>query len=291
MEKVFASVRFSSPLPVAVARTSQNPFRYLPYYQKSCLKMRYLTIVFFSFLLIQCSIKNKIEDGKSENFKVDTLTYFDQRRERKIPIAVYQPKNSKNLNQIPIIFSHGYGENNGKDYFEAYSYLTEFLASKGYFIVSVQHELKTDELLAMTGKLQETRRPNWERGAQNIFFVLQEMKKNYPNLNYQKLALIGHSNGGDMTVLFAHKYPNLAEKIISMDNRRMELPRVAKPKIYTLRSKDYPADDGVLPNEEEKRKYGITVEFTNINHSNMDNDANTEERKYMNEKILEYLKH
>ena len=76
-----------------------------------------------------------------------------------------------------------------------------------------------------------------------------------------------------------------------MDNRRMELPRVAKPKIYTLRSKDYPADDGVLPNEEEKRKYGITVQFTNINHSNMDNDANTEERKYMNEKILEYLKH
>ena len=26
MEKVFASFRFSSPLPVAVARTSQSPF-------------------------------------------------------------------------------------------------------------------------------------------------------------------------------------------------------------------------------------------------------------------------
>ena len=26
MEKVFASVRFTSPLPVAVARTSQSPF-------------------------------------------------------------------------------------------------------------------------------------------------------------------------------------------------------------------------------------------------------------------------
>ena len=33
-------------------------------------------------------------------------------------------------------------------------------------------------------------------------------------------------------VLFAHKYLNLADKIISMDNRRMELPRVSKPKIY-----------------------------------------------------------
>ena len=57
--------------------------------------MRYLTIIFFSFSLIQCSIKNKIEDGKSENFKVDTLTYFDQSRERKIPIAIYQPKTLK----------------------------------------------------------------------------------------------------------------------------------------------------------------------------------------------------
>ena len=107
--------------------------------------MRYFAILLISFLFIQCSVKHKIDAGKSESFKVDTLTYFDQSRNRKIPVAIYQPNNSKDLNKIPIIFSHGYGENNGKDYIEAYSYLTEFLASKGYFVVSVQHELKTDE--------------------------------------------------------------------------------------------------------------------------------------------------
>lgn len=252
--------------------------------------MKYLPIILLSFLFIQCSVKTKIIEGHSENLKLDTLTYFDLARNRRVPVAIYQPENPRDLNNIPIIFSHGYGENNGKDYLEAYSYLTEFLSSKGYFVVSAQHELKTDELLAMTGKLQETRRPNWERGVQNIFFVLQEMKKDYPNLNYQKLALIGHSNGGDMTVLFAHQYPSFVEKVISMDNRRMELPRGSKAKIYTLRSNDYPADDGVLPNEDEKIKYGITVDFTNINHGSMDNDANLEERKYMTEKILEFLK-
>lgn len=107
---------------------------------------------------------------------------------------------------------------------------------------------------------------------------------------FKLLALIGHSNGGDMTVLFAHKYPELASKIISMDNRRMELPRTSTPKIFTLRPKDYPADENVLPTDEELRRYHITVQFTNVNHSNMDNDANKTERRYLNTKILEYLK-
>ena len=149
--------------------------------------MKFPSILITIFLLVQCSVKTKISENSTKNFKFDTLTYFDQSRSRKIPVAIYQPKNLKIANNIPIIFSHGYGENNGKDYLEAYTYLTEFLASKGYFVVSVQHELKTDELLAMTGKLQETRRPNWERGAQNIFFVLKQMEKNYPNLNYKNL--------------------------------------------------------------------------------------------------------
>jgi len=254
--------------------------------------MKNILIIILSLILIQCSTNNRVISSENEKkeFKLDTLSLFDQNRNRKIPIAIYQPKDIKKANKIPIIFSHGYGENNGKDYLEAYNYLTEFLASKGYFVVSIQHELKTDELLAMTGKLQETRRPNWERGSQNIFYVLQKIKQDYPQLKYNELTLIGHSNGGDMTVLFAHKYPNLVSKIISMDNRRMELPRASKPKMFTLRSKDYPADENVLPNNEELKKYDITVQFTDINHSSMDNDANETEREYLKTKILEYLK-
>ncbi len=255
-------------------------------------KSKNIFIIILSLTLISCSTNKHIISKANENqeFKLDTLKLYDQQRNREIPIAIYQPKDSKKSNLIPIIFSHGYGENNGKDYLRDYTYLTEFLASEGYFVVSVQHELKTDELLAMTGKLQETRRPNWERGAENIFYVLQVIKEEYPQLKFSELSLIGHSNGGDMTVLFAHKYPNLASKIISMDNRRMELPRTSNPKIYTLRSKDYPADEGVLPTEVELKKYNITVQFTEINHSNMDNDANEKERKYLTTKIFEYLR-
>lgn len=254
--------------------------------------MKQFLIIILSLILINCSTNKKKISQKIEktDFQLDTLTLLDRKRNREIPIAIYQIKDLKKSNKIPIIFSHGYGENNGKDYLRDYTYLTEFLVSNNYFVISIQHELETDELLAMTGKLQETRRPNWERGAQNILFVLLEIKNKYPELKYNELSLIGHSNGGDMTILFAHKYPKLVNKIISLDNRRMELPRTSNPKIFSLRSRDYPADENVLPTEEELKKYDITIQFTDINHNDMDNDANKTERKYLTTKILEYLK-
>lgn len=224
----------------------------------------------------------------NQDFKCDTFIYFDSSRNRKIPVAVYTPNHAVKSNKIPVIFSHGWGENKGGDYF-AYSYLTEFLASKGYFVVSIQHELPTDEMLAMDGNFQVTRKPNWERGSQNILFVVHKMKKDFPDLKYNKLTVIGHSNGGDMTALFTTKHPELVDKVITMDNRRMPLPRTRHPKIYTLRSNDYPADEGVLPTEGEQKKYGIMVDFTPVNHGNMDNDATPEERKYMTQKIIKYL--
>lgn len=253
--------------------------------------MKKILIITLGLLLIQCSSgkKSATGDGSGSEFSLDTITCFDQSRNRNIPVAIYQPKDKNVANNIPVIFSHGYGENKGGDYL-LYSYLTEFLASKGYFVISIQHELPTDELLAMDGNLRETRLPNWERGVRNILFVLDRMKEGYPILEYENSVLIGHSNGGDMTVLFAHEYPDLVKKIISMDNRRMELPRTSNPRIFTLRSDDYPADEGVLPTDEESEKYGITIEYTDINHSNMDDDANTEERKYLTGKIWEYLK-
>jgi pimeloyl-ACP methyl ester carboxylesterase len=221
--------------------------------------------------------------------KLDSLELFDKVRNRKIPVAIYHPKSDTKINnQQLIIFSHGYGENKGGDN-RIYSYLTEHLASLGYFVISIQHELPTDDLLPMEGDLKVTRRPNWERGTQNILYVLNEFKTIKPELDFKHLTLIGHSNGGDMTALFATKYPKLVYKIITMDNRRMPLPRVKHPIIYTLRSGNYEADKDVLPNEQEQKKYGMTVQFTSINHSDMDNDATTEERKIIFTHIEKYL--
>jgi predicted peptidase len=248
--------------------------------------------ILLCLLLINCSGSKKTNSQVSNTIypvKLDNIEMFDKSRNRKIPLALYYPKTDKKINnQQVVIFSHGYGENKGGDNM-IYSHLTENLASKGYFVVSIQHELPTDDLLAMEGNLKITRRPNWDRGVENILYVLNELKKSNPELDFKHLTLIGHSNGGDMTALFATKYPKLVYKAITMDNRRMPLPRVSEPKIYTLRSSNYLADEGVLPTEQEQKKYGIKVQLTPVTHSDMDNDATTEQRKILNTYIEEYI--
>ncbi|MDQ0594359.1 putative esterase [Chryseobacterium ginsenosidimutans] len=256
--------------------------------------MKYKLLLFLSIILflINCSCKKNISQHGKYEVKVDTLTMFDKTRNRKVPIAFFSPKtNKKIIKQQVVIFSHGYGANKGGDYM-IYSYLTKDLALRGYFVVSIQHELPTDELIPTEGKPQIVRMPFWERGAENILFVLNELEKIKPELDYKHLTLIGHSNGADMTALFANKYPNLVYKIITMDNRRMYLPRTSVPKIYTLRSNDYPADEGVLPTAEEQKRFNITVQATNINHGKMDDKGNDTEKntliffieRYLNEK-------
>ncbi|MCL7987256.1 hypothetical protein M8998_04795 [Sphingobacterium sp. lm-10] len=216
--------------------------------------------------------------------------FFDKTRNRQIPLAYYIDEQKKPVKfQKIAIISHGYGQNQGGDYLQ-YSYLANSLAQEGYFVISIQHELPSDELLSMEGKFLETRMPNWKRGMENIHFVLSTLKEQHTNLEFNDVTLIGHSNGGDMSVLFAHEYPLLIHKVISLDNRRMPLPRVTSPKIYSIRSNDYPADDGVLPSEEEAANLGMTIQFVDINHSNMDDDATAEERAMILSYIQQYLK-
>jgi pimeloyl-ACP methyl ester carboxylesterase len=246
-----------------------------------------IVLLFFPFLLFSSCLTNKKATGnQTYSFELNTLTLLDESRQREIPIARYSPKID---NPKIVIFSHGYGENKGGDYL-AYSYLTEFIASKGFFVVSIQHELPTDSLIPKTGIPQIVRRPFWEVGADNILFIINELKKSNPSLDFKQITLIGHSNGADMTALFPQKYPGIVNKIITLDNRRMPLPRSANPKVYSLRSSDQPADVEVLPTVEEQEIYGITIlKLPNTSHNNMDNRANKKERKEIQNYVLNYL--
>ncbi|HRH45863.1 MAG TPA: hypothetical protein PKY82_29745, partial [Pyrinomonadaceae bacterium] len=71
------------------------------------------------------------------DFKLEKVEFFDMARSRKIPVALYLPKNTKQTKKMPlVIFSHGYGQNSPDSYL-AYSYLTENLAKNGYFVASI----------------------------------------------------------------------------------------------------------------------------------------------------------
>ena len=155
---------------------------------------------------------------------VTNILFYDTSRQRDIPVALYQPNDLRNhAPKQLIIFSHGYGQNKGGDN-KAYSYLTENLAANGFWVASIQHELPTDSLMPTKGIPQVVRRPFWDRGAENILYVITFMKKNYPQLKDVEITLMGHSNGGDMTALFPQKYPGIIKRIITLDNRRMALP-------------------------------------------------------------------
>jgi len=216
-----------------------------------------------------------------------TIDLYDSSRERHIPVAVYSPANA-GRNKV-IIFNHGYGANKGGDY-KLYSHITKELAAHGYFVISIQHELPTDDLLAMEGDLYTNRMPNWERGVENISFVIDEFKKSNPELSWEETTLMGHSNGGDMAMLFAQKHPGMISKAISLDNRRMPLPRCEKPRIYSLRGSDYPADEGVIPTLKEQEDLKIKVIYLdNIKHSEMDNKASDSQSRIINRYLLGFL--
>lgn len=116
------------------------------------------------------------------------------------------------------------------------------------------------------------------------------MKRTNPELDFKHVNLVGHSNGGDMTVLFAHKCPNLVDKIISLDNRRMEFPGTPQPKVYSLRSSDQPADEGVLLTLAEQKKFGITIiKLPNTIHNVMSDRGNKGQKREINRYVMRFL--
>jgi predicted esterase len=168
-----------------------------------------------------------------------TLDMFDKGRGRNIPVVVYQ---GETANKQVVIISHGYGAKNTE-----YSFIANALAARGYFVASIQHDLETDNPLPTTGNLFDRRKPLWERGVQNILFVMSELKKIEPQLDLSKVVLIGHSNGGDMSMMFATLHPEIVSKIISLDSRRYPFPRNPKLEILRFGAIDDDPDEGVVP--------------------------------------------
>jgi pimeloyl-ACP methyl ester carboxylesterase len=229
--------------------------------------------------------------AQSYPVKEDSLQLFDSSRKRVVPLTIYIPSTKTAIKrQRLVIISHGYNANQpGAS--KSYSYIGKALAAYGYYVASIQHELPTDDLIPNAGVPQVVRRPFWERGVANILFVLNTLKKIQPGLDYRHTVLIGHSNGGDMSMLFAQLHPLLADKVISLDNRRMALPRTRQPHIYSIRSSDQPADEGVLPSAEEQRLYSIQIiPLRNTIHNDMGDNGTEAQRKEINRYIRIFLK-
>ena len=103
--------------------------------------------------------------------------------------------------------------------------------------------------------------------------------------------MMGHSNGGDMSVLYTRRHPKNVSKLITLDNRRFPLLKFKKLKTCTLRSCDQIADVGVIPCLKEQKKCHIEViKLKNTFHNDMCNSATEEQRIEILKYITDFLK-
>lgn len=201
----------------------------------------------------------------------ETLDLFDVARNRAVAVEIMVLRASElradtGLIKLPVaIISHGNTVNNTE-----YSFLAKILAAHGYLVASIQHDLPSDlPIVTQPGSLYVGRLPAYERGEQNIFFAISEMKKIQPNADFEHLTMVGHSNGGDISMFFAQEYPELVAMIVTLDNLRVPCLLSGKAKILLFRSNDWKPDPGVVPGELQSEEAGVTIVRTDVPHVEM----------------------
>src|SRR3954464_3688032 len=204
----------------------------------------------------------------------ETLTFYDPARDNRpvaVDIAVRRDKEMQadaGMIALPVaILNHG---NTVK--FTEYSFLANAFAARGYMAISIQHDLPTDApRVTKVGELYVGRQPQYLRGIANIKFAVEQMQKVQPNADYDRLTLVGHSNGGDISMYFAKLYPDQIRKVVTLDNLRVPFITDGRFKILSFRSKDpqFKTDAGVIPPEEVRQKSGIQVVETGFRHNDM----------------------
>ena len=140
----------------------------------------------------------------------ETVTFNDPARDNRpvaVDIAVRFDKEMQadaGMIKLPVtVLNHA---NTVK--FTEYSFLANVFAFRGYLVVSIQHDLPTDApMVTKVGELYVGRLPQIQRGIANIRFAVEKMKTVEPNADYDRLTMVGHSMGGDISMYFAKCTP------------------------------------------------------------------------------------
>ena len=203
----------------------------------------------------------------------ETLNLFDTARQRPVSVDLavrrdYEMKADNGLWKLPIaIISNGNTVKNTE-----YSFLADVLAARGYLVASIQQDLPSDPpLMTQVGMPYVGRRGVYMRCEANILFVLGELQKRQPHAEYDHLTLVGHSNGGDVSMYVAKQHPELVSKVITLDNLRVPFVMSGKLKILSFRSKDpqFKTDPGVLPPPSAARREDIDIVNTGALHTEL----------------------
>jgi pimeloyl-ACP methyl ester carboxylesterase len=193
----------------------------------------------------------------------------DRQTQRDIPIHISYPRDRlacSGDSPCPVaLLSSGYGVA-----YDNYSFISDTLTAAGYLVVAVQHELPGDPPLAVHGDLYKARSENWQRGANSLEVVRSQLQQRMPDYNFAALTLVGHSNGGDISAWYMNSGAGAATQLITLDHRRVPLPRLETVSVLSIRGSDFPADDGVLYTTEELKQFkSCIVPVADSKHNDM----------------------
>ena len=244
--------------------------------------LKILASILLLLLFFACS-ESQIKDESIVTSRNEYV--FDSNRNRQIPIQIYSLSDSTQWNGELVLLSAGYGSSNTE-----YTYITQELAKNGYYVISIQHEIQTDEMLPSGDDIIQLRTPNWNEGIKSIEQVLNYVKETNPIISTKKIHLIGHSNGGDISVLFAARNPKKTLSLITLDHRRMPIPRTKEFKTLSFRADQFEADKDVFPPKKAQKENGITViDLKNVDHNYLRDIATEETKKKVISAIFEFL--
>jgi predicted dienelactone hydrolase len=205
-----------------------------------------------------------------------------------VPVNIHPPASMQACTKAtpcPVaILSPGYGIA-GADY----SFLTNYLNEMGYLVVALQDSsggVKLDLKAPASAQIQAMARV----ASQAIATIIHETAPRYPQFDWRRPLLVGHSLGGDSSAQFAADYPNRVSRIISLDSRRVAFPRSPDIRVLTIRASDTVADPGVLPNMKERRRFGTcVVRIEGARHGDMQDSGSAQLKAKITSAIKTFL--
>jgi predicted dienelactone hydrolase len=181
--------------------------------------------------------------ASAAEFQVHDLDWFDDERERPVPIRLYQPRISSFATPAPlIIFSHGIGGSR-----LGYSYLGSYWASHGLASLHVQH-VGSDRSIwfgnpfNLVSRLQEAAQE--KEALARVFdlrFALTQILRDPLGqaINPNQIIAAGHSYGANTTLLASGARVNRDNIPVELSDSRIKAAIViSAPRFYGQKSVD-----------------------------------------------------
>jgi hypothetical protein len=197
----------------------------------------------------------------------EQMVLHDASRNRDVPVELSISRRAElkaillRIKPRVAIVNHGNTVKNTE-----YSFVGDVLATQGYLVAAIQHDLPGDPPLSMQGFPFVGRLPSYQRAEKNILFAIGEIKKVYPDPDFESVTLFGHSQGGDIAMYFAGQHPDKVTKVVTLDNIRVPILMSGRQRILSFRSNNFKADPGVVPTADTAEDAGIEVVHTEFQH-------------------------